>query len=106
MNYEDDDELDGLEEKANEIRRMLIDKSKKEFVEGCYEAYEMLATVGPDAVKGTSKKSIQSAINRMTALFLAREEYERCQFLKSYVAKHLPGFEIEPDPSVEKELSL
>jgi hypothetical protein len=42
----------------------------------------------------------------MTQLFLLREEYERCEFLKKYVADHLPGFKIVPDRNVIKELSL
>jgi hypothetical protein len=40
------------------------------------------------------------------ALFVINEEYERCQFLKSFADKHMPGFEISPDNSVQKELSL
>lgn len=102
MTYDDDE----LEDRANELKRMLIEKSKKEFVEGCYEAYDMLATKGKAAITGSDPRSIHTAINRMTALFLIREEYERCKFLKTYVEQNLPGYEIKPDPSVEKELSL
>jgi hypothetical protein len=42
----------------------------------------------------------------MMALFVMNEEYERCQFIKSFVDKHMPGFEIIPDITVEKELTV
>ena len=66
----------------------------------------MLITNGQEAINGTNPKEIQKAINRMMALFVIKEEYERCQFIKSFVDKHMPGFEITPDNSVQKELLL
>lgn len=102
--YDEDD--DDQEEIGNELKKQLVERSKKEFVAGCYDAYEMLSTKGGEAIQGTNTKDIQTAINRMMALFVIQEEYERCQFLKSFVSKHIPGFEITPDQSVEKELSL
>lgn len=99
---DDDDQLDRIDE----LKRRLIEKSKKEFVSGCYDAYEMLSTKGGEAIQGTEPAQIQRAINRMMALFVIKEEYERCQFLKSFVSKHMPGFEINPDISVSQELSL
>jgi hypothetical protein len=105
MFYDEDDENE-LSEKAELLRRHMIEKSKKEFIEGCYDAYDMLVSKGKEAIEGTDPKSIGTAINRMTALFLIREEYERCEFLKKYAKEHLPGFEIKPDRSVEKELAL
>jgi hypothetical protein len=105
MFYDEDDE-DELSEKAELLRRQVIEKSKKEFIEGCYDAYDMLVSKGKEAIAGADPKSIGTAINRMTALFLMREEYERCEFLKKYAKQHLPGFEIKPDGTVEKELSL
>jgi hypothetical protein len=104
FNYEDDD--DDQMEGANELKKQIIERSKKEFVAGCYDAYEMLSTKGKEAINGTNPKDIQRAINRMMALFVINEEYERCQFLKSFADKHMPGFEISPDNSVQKELSL
>ena len=104
FNYDEDD--DDQMERANELKKKIVEKSKREFVKGCYDAYEMLSTKGGDAIQGTNPKEIQTAINRMMALFVIKEEYERCQFLKSFVDKHMPGFEINPDNSVQKELSL
>lgn len=105
MFYDEDDDNE-LSEKAELLRRHMIEKSKKEFIEGCYDAYSMLVSKGAEAINGADPKSIGTAINRMTALFLMREEYERCEFLKKYAKEHLPGFSVKPDPSVEKELSL
>jgi hypothetical protein len=101
MFEEDDDYQEGIH---NELNKQLVERSKKEFVAGCYEAYEMLITNGQEAIKGTNPKEIQKAINRMIALFVIKEEYERCQFIKSFVDKHMPGFEITPDNNVQKEL--
>jgi hypothetical protein len=42
----------------------------------------------------------------MTQLFLMKEEYERCSFLKQYVKAHMPEFEITPDKNLIKELSI
>ena len=103
--YEEEDD-DYQEDVRNELKKKIMEKAKKEFVAGCYDAYEMLSTKGGEAIQGTNPKEIQRAINRMMALFVIKEEYERSQFLKSFVDKHMPGFEINPDNSVEKELSL
>ena len=103
--FDEDDEDDQIE-RDNELKKLVIERAKKEFVAGCYDAYELLSTKGEEAIQGTNPKEIQRAINRMMALFVINEEYERCQFLKSFVVKHMPGFEIVPDNSVQKELYL
>ena len=105
INYRDEEDEFSMEE-SNELNRQVIEMAKKEFIAGCYDAYEILATKGEEAIEGTNHGDIQKAINRMMALFVMNEEYERCQFLKSFVDKHMPGFEIAPDNNVKKELSL
>lgn len=105
FNYEDEDD-DNQMDRLEEMKRKVIEKSKKEFVKGCYDAYEMLATKGGEAIEGTKPKEIQTAINRMMSLFLIKEEYERCEFLKKFAQQHMPGFVINPDKSVQNELSL
>jgi len=105
FNYEDEDDDDQMD-RIEEMKRKIIEKSKKEFVKGCYDAYEMLATKGSQAIEGTKPKEIQTAINRMMSLFLIKEEYERCEFLKKFAKEHMPGFKINPDKSVQNELSL
>ena len=97
----DDDDLDGSEE----IRKEIVRRSAEEFIEGCYEAYDLLATNGQQALREAEASSIQRAINRMTSLFIMKEEYERCQFLKKFVDENMPGFQITPDRDIEKELN-
>lgn len=107
MNKYDEFEDDEMASEFLEAqRREMLEKSKEEFVKGCYEAYDVLVNQGKAALVETDVKSIQKAINRMAQLFLMNEEYERCSFLKQYVKTHMPEFEITPDPSVIKELSL
>ena len=105
INYRDEEDEFSTEE-SNELNRQVIEMAKKEFIAGCYDAYEILATKGEEAIEGTDHKDIQKAINRMMALFVMNEEYEKCQFIKSFVDKHIPGFEIIPDISVGKELTV
>ena len=104
LNYEEED--DEQMNAADELNRIIIERARAEFIAGCYEAYEILATKGEVAIQGTNPKEIENAINRMLALFVINEEYERCQFLKTFVDKHMPGFKLTPDSSVKKELSV
>ena len=106
MFYEDEDDDDMPSEKARALRRKLIEKSKKEFRKGCYDAYDMMVDKGARVIAEGNRKEIEKAINRMTALFLLEEQYERCKFIQEFAAQHLPGFQITPDPNLEKELSI
>ena len=101
---EDEDSMPS--EKAKALRRKLIEKSKQEFRKGCYDAYEMIVSKGPKVLDEDNRKSIEKALNRMTALFLLEEEYERCKFIQDFVTEHMPGFVINPDPNIPKELSI
>jgi len=104
MFYDDDDneDLDGL----SELQEQLTAKAQKEFIDGCYEAYNLLATQGKDALKGAEITSIQRAINRMTTFFILQEDYERCGFLKKFVNENMPGFKITPDEEIKKDLNF
>ena len=104
--FEEEDEDDEISSRAEELRKIMVEKTRKEFIVGCYDAYDVLTSgeSNPKVLEGVNPKSIESAINRMAALFLLREEYERCQFLKEFIEKWMPGFEMRPDPVVEKEL--
>lgn len=101
---EDDDEGFGLEgqlrNQAKEFAKKLAAQSKKEFIEGCYTAYDMLVNKGGSALGEGDMEAIGKAINRMTALFVHREEYERCKFLTDYVAKYMPEHVITPEESI------
>jgi hypothetical protein len=108
--YENDDDdlgedINGyLEEQAREVAERTRRETLKSFIDGCYVAYDLLAKQGSKAMEGSTEESIGSAINRMTALFLEREEYERCGFLQKFVSEHMPGREVIPDQNVINEL--
>jgi ferritin len=92
------------EEYLQEMEEIAIKKNLITFIEGCYEAYDLLLTKGKNALETGTEESIASAINRMTALFLRKEEYERCSFLKNFVEENMPNRKVEPDKEVLKEL--
>lgn len=104
MFEEEDDEGFGLEEQLRrqmkEVANRIAAQSRKDFIEGCYSAYDMLVNKGASALDDGDMEAIGKAINRMTALFVHREEYERCKFLSDYVSKYMPGHSIVPDESV------
>jgi ferritin len=105
--YEEDDDFefeDHLEEHSKKIQEKLKEIAKKEFVEGCYMAYNMLVSQGPKALESGDMSAICKAIDRMMSLFINQEEYERCQFLAKYVKENIPGYQIIPDPMVNLEL--
>lgn len=80
-------------------------KSKKEFISGCYEAYDILKRDGSKALEEAEITSIQKAINRMTTYFIIVEEYEKCQFLQEFVKDNMPDFEIVPDEAIRESLN-
>jgi hypothetical protein len=92
------------EEYLQEFEELAIKKNLVNFIDGCYEAYDLLLTQGKGALESGSEESIASAINRMTALFLRKEEYERCSFLKNFVEENMPNRKVEPDKAVLNEL--
>lgn len=107
--YEDDEEEEfGLGEQlrnqANEFAKKLAAQSKKEFIDGCYTAYDMLVAKGGSALDDGDMAAIGKAINRMTTLFIHREEYERCKFLAEFVANHMPEHVITQEEEIINNL--
>lgn len=102
--FDEDDDIMGGEFES--YKRAQLEESKQVFIQGCYEAYDLLVSQGPEVLKQAGPSEIQKAINRMTQLFLLNEDYERCSYLKKYVKDYMPEFEITPDPSVIKELNM
>lgn len=100
-----DDFQDELEERASKVQKQLKQKARKEFIDGCYQAYSILERDGKKALEQGDLNSICRAINRMMSLFLVKEEYERCGFLQKYVETNIPGHKIEPDPTVAQQLT-
>lgn len=108
MFEEDDDEGFGLEEQlrnqAKEFAKKLAAQSRKEFIDGCYTAYDMLVAKGGSALDDGDMEAIGKAINRMTALFIHREEYERCKFLSEFVSQYMPEHVITPEEEIINNL--
>jgi len=83
-----------------------LESSKKEFISGCYDAYDLLANDGAAILVPAEMPAIKKAINRMSAYFLLIEEYERCGFLQKFVKENIPGFVIEPDMDIPRQLNI
>lgn len=66
---------DILSRKVSELR-------KKQFIEGCNEAYDILKEVGDQVITEENKLEVKEAINRAIGYFVQEEEYEKCQELK------------------------
>lgn len=66
------------------------------FVTWCNEGYEALQRIGVETIQDIEKrKEANLAMRRMLALFIDREEYEKCAFLKTTLEANFPG-ETEP----------
>jgi hypothetical protein len=95
---------DDIRKKIKTTQQRMREVAVREFVDGCYAVYSMLHVRGVEALEDGDPDAIEMAINRMMALFLHREEYERCAFIKSFVEKHIPDFEIQPDWRVIEDM--
>jgi len=107
-NYFDDDEDDDEDfDEGLIIREMESEKEtkeRKEFIRNCNDAYEAIKT-DPDNIvnsenPATKKDNLINALNRMSALFILQEEYEKCETLKRFAKAKIP--EIELTPNVEE----
>ena len=103
--FDEEDYQEEMEERTKSLQQQLKARARKEFIDGCYTAYEILERDGKKALDQGDLNSICRAINRMMSLFLIKEEYERCSFLKNYVEQNIPGHTIDPDPVVVQQLS-
>ena len=107
-NYFDDEEDDDEDfDEGLIIREMESEKEtkeRKEFIRNCNDAYKAIKT-DPDNIvnsenPATKKDNLINALNRMSALFILQEEYEKCETLKRFVKAKIP--EIELTPNVEE----
>jgi len=85
-----DDELTIIKMKA-ETEAIVI----KEFIQNCNDAYSAIIK-NPDSVITKEKTKEEKdklilALNRISALFIIREEYEKCEALKKFVNDKIPG---------------
>ena len=79
-------------------------KERKEFIKNCNDAYEAIKS-DPDNIvnsenPATKKANLVNALNRMSALFILQEEYEKCETLKRFAKDKIP--EVELTPNVEE----
>jgi hypothetical protein len=107
-NYFDDEEDDDEDFDDDLIIREMESeketKERKEFIRNCNDAYEAIKT-DPDNIvnsenPATKKDNLINALNRMSALFILQEEYEKCETLKRFAKAKIP--EIELTPNVEE----
>ena len=102
-NYFDDDEDDDDFDEELIIREMQEEKEikeRQEFIKNCNEAYEAIKT-DPDNIvnkdnPATKKENLINALNRMSALFIIQEEYEKCEVLRKFVESKIPDVKLEP----------
>ncbi len=104
---------DNEREDNNEIRRKIKttqqrmrEAAVRDFVDGCYAAYEVLEERGVEALETGEPDAIKMALNRMMAFFLHKEEYERCAFLKAFVETNMVDYTIQPDWEVIQDMEL
>lgn len=81
-------------------------KIQEQFVQGCYEGYDTLTSLGKAALVEEHLPAIKKAINRMNTFFIMKEEYERCGWLKRFCEEHLPDHKLEIDEEVKSQLVL
>jgi hypothetical protein len=106
-NYFDDEEE--FEDELDDLTLLEMEKQREamkrdEFIKNCKDAYAAIVS-DPDSIvdpKATPKKkeNLINAINRMSALFILEESYEKCGVLKSFMESRVPGGEFSP--SVEE----
>jgi len=101
--FDDEDEDDDFLDEDLIIREMEMEKevkARKEFIKNCNEAYEAIKS-DPDNIvnednSATKKENLVNALNRMSALFILQEEFEKCTALKKFVESKIPGVELTP----------
>lgn len=98
-----DDEEEFFEEEENTIIRRKMENEEKErrdFVKYCNDAYEVIKHSPDSIIDGedspVKKETLINAINRMSALFIIEEEYEKCTYLKKFMENRIPGETFEP----------
>lgn len=99
-NYFDDDEEEFFEEESIILEERMEERKREDFIKNCNEAYQSIED-DPETIIGeegspTEIKSLINALNRMCALFIIQEEYEKCSFLKKFMENKIPEGKFEP----------
>lgn len=101
--FDDEDEDDDFLDEDLINREMEMEKearTRREFIQNCNDAYRVIESE-PDTIidedhSPTKKENLINALNRMAALFILREEFEKCSTLKKFVESKIPGAELDP----------
>ena len=102
-NYFDDDEDDEGFDEDLIIREMKMEKEakeRKEIIQNCNDAFKAIES-DPDNIldssnPATKKDNLINALNRMSALFILQEEYEKCETLRKFIESKIPDVKLEP----------
>lgn len=102
--FDDEDEDDDEFDEDLIIREMETEKEiklREEFIKNCNDAYEAIIS-DPDNIiddknPATKKSNLINALNRMSALFILQEEYEKCETLKKFAESKIPEVELTPN---------
>lgn len=97
-NEDFDDELDDL--KSLIMEREKETKERQEFINNCEEAF-LAIQQDPDSIfepnmNEKKKANLVNAINRMSALFIIGEDYEKCSVLKKFLESKVPEEKFNP----------
>ena len=102
--FDDEDEDDEDFDEDLIIREMETEKEiklRKEFIKNCNDAYEAILfdpdNIIDDKNPATKKSNLINALNRMSALFILQEEYEKCETLKKFAESKIPEVELTPN---------
>lgn len=102
--FDKEEDNNEIQRKIKTTQQRMREAAVRDFIDGCYAAYEVLEERGVEALETGDPDAIKMALNRMMALFLHKEEYERCAFLKVFVETHMEGHVIQPDWEVIRDM--
>lgn len=100
-NYFDDEDEDDFLDEDLIIREMeKEEKTRREFIQNCNDAFRAIELdpeniLDPDN-PATKKDNLINALNRMSALFILQEEYEKCEILRKFIETKIPNGKLEP----------
>lgn len=109
--YFDEEDFEEDEELTTRIQMEKEMKTREDFIKNCNAAYEAIKSdpnnILDEGNSATKRANLINALNRMSALFILQEEYEKCSTLKEFVESKIPGTELTPRISeVKKFLGL
>jgi predicted component of type VI protein secretion system len=102
----EEDYLEQGESRIEELLNTFRKNSIQQFVDSCYEAYDLIKKEGIKEEAYEDREEIRKALRKMLALFESREEYEKCSEVSWILESEFPGFETTPDHAYIEEMEL